>query len=92
MAQIEQEIKPVSYAYPADNECVGFTAHEADLINSVFVRYSKSSKRFVSSAKLNVDGYILEVPEVHYKTLIGASQGLIKRITEAVLKFKPESK
>lgn len=47
------------------------------------------SRRFYSSAALNIDGYKLELENEYYPTIDEAVMGIKERICEAVLKFEP---
>lgn len=64
-----------------------FEAIKQDLIRNVMV--SNYKDEFYSNAELNIDGYIIKIPDVHYPTIDEAVHGIKERIIEAVLKFKP---
>ena len=60
-----------------------------DLLESLWVMYQKSSGKYVSSAQLNVDGYVIQIPDKSFDTLDEAVTSIKARIIEARLKFKP---
>jgi len=61
-----------------------------ELIEGVNVAYSKHKKDFYSSAKLRIDGYVIELESMHFPTIDEAVSSIKTRIVEAIDKFYQE--
>lgn len=61
---------------------------KSNIIESASVFYSQAYNQWTYSAKLRLEGYLLEIPAVYCDTINEAYQGLIDSISKSVVRFE----
>ncbi|QDP50396.1 MAG: hypothetical protein Unbinned5350contig1001_11 [Prokaryotic dsDNA virus sp.] len=60
---------------------------KAELLESLFIAYDSSGKRWRSNAEIRIDNYVIKIETKYYDELDKAVEDIKKRVIDAIQKF-----